>query len=49
MATPSLPDEPADPELRVRFTTATALVNELVEARAANILAARSDAGNASS
>jgi IstB-like ATP binding protein len=38
MATPSLPDEPADPELRVRFTTATALVNELVEARAANIL-----------
>jgi IstB-like ATP binding protein len=33
-----LPDEPADPELRVRFTTATALVNELVEARAANIL-----------
>jgi IstB-like ATP binding protein len=38
MARPSLPDEPADPELRVRFTTATALVNELVEARAANIL-----------
>jgi hypothetical protein len=38
MATPSLPDEAGDPELRVCFTTATALANELVEARAANIL-----------